>query len=92
MIMYFESDYDKHLREQRVNNAVKDYGILVRPKVSDASVSYSESDTLKLANMVLNINENNTVDFDINGDIDSDVCIGNNDLVKLKRFSQRYYW
>ena len=29
---------------------------------------------------VLNINENNTVDFDINGD----VCIGNNDLVKLK--------
>ncbi len=30
--------------------------------------------------MVLNINENNTVDFDIN----SDVCIKYNDLVKLK--------
>ena len=29
---------------------------------------------------VLNINENNTVDFGIN----DDVCIGNNDLVKLK--------
>ena len=78
--MYFESDYDKHLREQRVNNAVKDYGILVRPKVSDASVSYPESDTLKLANMVLNINENNTVDFDINGD----VCIGNGYLLQMK--------
>ncbi len=38
MTMYFESDYDKHSREQRVNNVVKDYGILVRPKVSDDSV------------------------------------------------------
>ena len=35
MTMYFESDYDKNLREQRVNNVVKDYGICVRPKVSD---------------------------------------------------------
>ena len=30
MTMYFESDYGKHLREQRVNNVVKDYGIWVR--------------------------------------------------------------
>ena len=30
--------------------------------------------------MVLNINENNTVDFDIN----SDVCIGNGYLVQMK--------
>lgn len=33
MTMYFESDYDKHLREQRANNVVKYYGIWVRPKV-----------------------------------------------------------
>ena len=34
---------------------------------TDVSVSksYSERDTSKLAKMVLNINENNTVDFDI---------------------------
>ena len=44
------------------------------------SKSYSESAILKLTKMVLNINENNTVDFDIN----SDVCIKYNDLVKLK--------
>ena len=31
--MYFESDYDKNLREQRVNNVVKDYGNFDRPKV-----------------------------------------------------------
>ena len=80
MTMYFESDYDKNLREQRVNNVVKDYGILVRPKVSDASVSYPESAILKLTKMVLNINENNTVDFDINGD----VCIGNGYLAQMK--------
>ena len=30
--------------------------------------------------MVLNINENNTVDFDINGD----VCIGNGYLSRMK--------
>ena len=30
--------------------------------------------------MVLNINENNTVDFDINGD----VCIGSGYLVQMK--------
>ena len=33
------------------------------------SENYSESAILKLTKMVLNINENNTVDFDINGDI-----------------------
>ena len=33
MTMYFESDYDKNLREQRVNNTMKDYGIWDRPKV-----------------------------------------------------------
>ena len=82
MTMYFESDYDKNLREQRVNNVVKDYGIWDRPKVGGVSVSknYSESAILKLTKMVLNINESNTVDFDIN----SDVCIEYNDLVKLK--------
>ena len=49
---------------------------------NDVSVSntYSESNTLKLAKMVLNINENNTVDFDIN----SDVCIGNGYLSRMK--------
>ena len=35
-------------------------------------VGYSESVVLKLTKTVLNINESNTVDFDIN----SDVCIG----------------
>ena len=49
---------------------------------TDVSVSknYSESAILKLTKMVLNINESNTVDFDINGD----VCIKYSDLVKLK--------
>ena len=37
MTTYFESDYDKHLREQRVNNVVKDYGNFDRPKVGGAS-------------------------------------------------------
>ena len=44
------------------------------------SETYSESAILKLTKMVLNINENNTVDFDINGD----VCIGNGYLVQMK--------
>ena len=44
------------------------------------SETYSESAILKLTKMVLDINESNTVDFDINGD----VCIKYNDLVKLK--------
>ena len=44
------------------------------------SKSYSESAILKLTKMVLNINENSTVDFDIN----SDVCIGNGYLAQMK--------
>ena len=44
------------------------------------SKSYSESAILKLTKVVLNINENNTVDFDIN----SDVCIGNGYLSRMK--------
>ena len=44
------------------------------------SETYSESAILKLTKMVLNINENNTVDFDIN----SDVCIGNGYLSRMK--------
>ena len=49
---------------------------------TDVSVSetYSESTILKLTKMVLSINENNTVDFDINGD----VCIGNGYLAQMK--------
>ena len=35
---YSESDYDKNLREQRVNNVVKDYGIWDRPKVGSIGV------------------------------------------------------
>ena len=38
MTMYFESDYDKNLREQRVGNVVKDYGNFDRPKVGSISV------------------------------------------------------
>ena len=48
------------------------------------SKSYSESAILKLTKMVLNINENNTVDFDINSGIDNAVCIGNGYLVQMK--------
>ena len=44
------------------------------------SKTYSESAILKLTKMVLNINEDNTVDFDINGD----VCIGNGYLSRMK--------
>ena len=44
------------------------------------SETYSESAILKLAKMVLNINESNTVDFDIGGD----VCIGNGYLAQMK--------
>ena len=39
---------------------------------------------LKLTKMVLNINENNTVDFDISGGIDNAVCIGSGYLAKMK--------
>ena len=57
--------------------------LIVQTDIS-VSNSYSESAILKLANMVLNINENNTVDFDINGGIDNAVCIGNGYLAKMK--------
>ena len=53
--------------------------LFVQTDVS-VSKSYSESAVLKLTKMVLNINENNTVDFDIN----SDVCIGNGYLSRMK--------
>ena len=53
--------------------------LLVQTDIS-ASETYSESAILKLTKMVININENNTVDFDINGD----VCIGNGYLVQMK--------
>ena len=53
--------------------------LIVQTDIS-VSNSYSESAILKLTKMVLNINESNTVDFDINGD----VCIKYSDLVKLK--------
>lgn len=36
---YSESDYDKNLREQRVNNVVKDYGNFDRPKVGSVSAN-----------------------------------------------------
>ena len=45
--MYFESDYDKNLREQRVNNVVKDYGIWDRPKVSGVSVSENYAERVR---------------------------------------------
>ena len=48
------------------------------------SETYSESAILKLTKMVLNINESNTVDFDINGGMDNAVCIGNGYLAKMK--------
>ena len=47
MTMYFESDYDKNLREQRVNNIVKDYGIWDRPKVSGVSVSENYAEIVR---------------------------------------------
>ena len=47
---------------------------------NSVSKSYSEGAILKLTKMVLNINANNTVDFDIN----SDVCIGNGYLAKMQ--------
>lgn len=57
---------------------------------TDVSVSetYSESAILKLTKMVLNINENNTVDFDINSGIDNAVCIGNGYLSRMKNLAR----
>ena len=53
--------------------------LFVQTNIS-ASETYSESAILKLTKMVLNINESNTVDFDIGGD----VCIGNGYLAQMK--------
>ena len=46
MTMYFENDYDKHLREQRVNNVVKDYGNFDRPKVGGVSADDLMNDSV----------------------------------------------
>ena len=46
MTMYFESGYDKNLREQRVNNVVKDYGIWDRPKVGGVSADDLMNDSV----------------------------------------------
>ena len=45
------------------------------------SKSYSESAILKLTKMVLNINDFNTCEF---GDLESDVCIGQEYLQQMK--------
>lgn len=52
------------------------------------SETYSESAVLKLTKMVLNINENNTVDFDISGGTDNAVCIGNGYLAQMKELAR----
>ena len=39
MTMCFESDYNKNIREQRVNNVVKDYSKRYRPKVGGVSAN-----------------------------------------------------
>ena len=57
--------------------------LIVQTDIS-VSNSYSESAILKLTKMVLNINESNTVDFDISGGIDNAVCIGNGYLAQMK--------
>ena len=44
--MYFESYYDKHLREQRVGNVVKDYGNFDRPKVGGVSADDLMNDSV----------------------------------------------
>ena len=61
--------------------------LIVQTDIS-VSNSYSESAILKLTKMVLNINESNTVDFDINGGIDNAVCIGNGYLVQMKELAR----
>lgn len=47
MTMYFESDYDKDLRKQRIYNIVKDYGIWDRPKFGCITVSVDDLDIEK---------------------------------------------
>ena len=53
---------------------------------TDVSVSetYSESAILKLTKMVLNINDFNTCEF---GDVESDVCIGQEYLQQMKELA-----
>ena len=43
---YSESDYNKNLREQRVNNFVKDYGNFDRPKVGGVSADDLMNDSV----------------------------------------------
>ena len=43
---YSESDYNKNLREQRVNNVVKDYGNFDRPKVGGVSADDLMNDSV----------------------------------------------
>ena len=49
------------------------------------SETYSESAILKLAKMVLNINDFNTCEF---GDLESDVCIGQGYLQQMKELAR----
>ena len=61
---YSESDYDKNLREQRVNNVVKDYGIWDRPKVGSVSADNLMNDGIpsfsdSLINTLINNREMN---------------------------------
>ena len=49
------------------------------------SKSYSESAVLKLTKMVLNINDFNTCEF---GDLESDVCIGQEYLQQMKELAR----
>ena len=58
--------------------------LIVRTDIS-VSDSYSESDTLKLAKMVLNINDFNTCEF---GDLESDVCIEQGYLQQMKELAR----
>ncbi len=43
---YSESDYNKNLREQRVNNVVKDYGNFDRPKVGGVNADDLMNDSV----------------------------------------------
>ena len=58
--------------------------LFVQTDVS-VSKSYSESAILKLAKMVLNINDFNTCEF---GDLESDVCIGQGYLQLMKELAR----
>ena len=48
-------------------------------------IGYSESAILKLTKMVLNINDFNTCEF---GDLESDVCIGQECLQQMKELAR----